>query len=265
MRPLSPIINVDFSPNIKIFYAASNYDNFSFTVDIAGGIQYRFHKRVGIDTGLSFNTGMDYKKVKYSLVSGLECSREMYSVNLFAQFYFNLLVYFPLNIKLKDNYNLAFILKTGLKLDGWIMSYYFMTEKIGKDSQMYNGNFHDSVKDGPNINGLYYNYSKYINPINLGVHLGFAPKFYSNGMISIYPEIGYTFYVIPTFYGNRDKDKIGGYEYLLVRNNYDKNFTINDFKMAFDVGVSISFDFGTFEDNLSDIINKLKKEPKKEE
>jgi hypothetical protein len=143
-----------------------------------------------------------------------------------------------------------FLVKAGLKFDWWALSYYYL---YLDGAEINRGSYQDNVPDGPNIVGDYYNYSKYINHVNLGIHIGFAPKFHSSGIISVYPEIGATFYVLPTFYGWRDK-LIGGYNYILVRNNYIKDRSISDFKMSFNVGITLSFDFGKYDDNLTDIL-----------
>lgn len=262
LYPMSIVASLSFTPYINMYTPPANiYSSFSFTFDLSAGAQYRFHKIVGIDTGITLGIGMSYKKVSYIITNdpGFYV-RELYNAEIYLQYYLNALIYLPFNIKLKNNYNLAFIIKAGLKLDGWLLSYYYLFQNGAEISQ---GSYQDNKVDGPNVVGDYYNYSKYINPLNLGIHLGFAPKFHSSGMISVYPEVGATFYVIPTFYGWRDR-MIGGYEYILIRNNFIGNRTISDFKMSFNVGVTLSFDFGKYDDNLIDILKangKIKSKP----
>lgn len=252
LYPMSIVASLSFTPYVNIYTpVAVNYSSFTFTFDLSAGAQYRFHKIVGVDTGITLGIGMSYKKASYAITNDPQFYvRELYNAEIYLQYYLNALIYLPFNVKLKNNYNLAFIIKAGLKLDGWLLSYYYLFQNGTEISQ---GSYQDNKVDGPNVVGDYYNYSKYINPLNLGIHLGFAPKFHSSGMISVYPEVGATFYVIPTFYGWRDR-MIGGYEYILIRNNYIGNRTISDFKISFNVGVTLSFDFGKADDNLVDIL-----------
>ncbi|HNZ27570.1 MAG TPA: hypothetical protein PLG34_12190 [Spirochaetota bacterium] len=252
LLPISIIVSLSYSPFINIYTPpASAYTSFTFTFDLSAGAQYRFHKTVGLDTGLTCSVGMSYKQTSYRITNDPTLyQKELYNVEIYLQYYLNALIYLPFNIKLKNNYNLMFLVKAGLKFDWWALSYYYL---YLDGAEINRGSYQDNVPDGPNIVGDYYNYSKYINHVNLGIHIGFAPKFHSSGIISVYPEIGATFYVLPTFYGWRDK-LIGGYNYILVRNNYIKDRSISDFKMSFNVGITLSFDFGKYDDNLTDIL-----------
>ncbi len=252
LKPFSIVFNFFYSPLFNIYNP--EFKNLSLSIagtfDIGASFQYRFNKFIGIEQGLFLNPGFDFSEAQYIEDNNMT----KYSQNLFSLFLelpFNLLIYIPLNKELKNNYKMVFIIKTGLLFNAWLYSFY----RIEKDSLLIQeGSFHDNIIDGPNQFKRSMDYSKVINPFNLGINLGVAFKFHSNSFFSIYPETGVKIFLLPTLYGY--SEKIGGYDTLLSRNDGRDDKTLFDFKISIYLGIGMSLDFGKSDDNLYDIIKK---------
>jgi hypothetical protein len=260
LLPLSISLALDLSPEFFIYQPVSNYTfEIASTFNLGLSFEYRFAKYFALDSGLFFNTGYHYQEGRYIRTgsSSTDIIR-LNNIDLFLQYRLSTKVYFPDPIKLKKNYRLLFAFRFGFVLDGWLMSYYFLSKN---DKLVSQGQMFDDKEDGPNAIGdyetfgEYYRYDKIYNNVNVGAHIGFMTKIYNDNKISISPEIGYIFYMIPITDGQKNGMDIVGSNALLARNNLtDDEKNLSDFKMQVEVGVSISFDFGNPDSNLYDLV-----------
>lgn len=255
LKPSSIVFNLFFSPFFNIYNPEFKGLSIAFatTFDLGAFYQYRFSKFIGVESGFSLNLGFDLTESKY-----IESNTIVnYSQNTFCFFLdipFNAVIYIPFEREFKNNYKLILLIKSGLILDLWLYSFY-RVEKNGIFIQQ--GSFHDNIIDGPNQFNRFVDYSKIINLINLGLNLSFGLKFHSNKWVSIYPELGIKFFLLPVLYGYNER--IGGYDLLLSRNNGINDKSIFDFKIQLYIGIGISIDFGNYSDNLYDIIKNKKR------
>lgn len=250
LRPFSIVFNFFYSPFFNIYNPEFKNLSISVSATFDNGLsfQYRFSKFIGIDQGLFLNLGFDLSEAHYFESNNLT----KYSQNIFCIFLdmpLNLVIYIPINKELKNNYNIIFLFKTGLVLELWVYSLYRITKDF---ILIQEGSFHDNIVDGPNQFERSVDYSKIINLVNLGINLGMAFKFHSNKFLSIYPELGVKFFILPTLYGYNER--IGGYDTLLSRNDGKLDKTLFDFKISFYTGMAISLDFGKAKDNLYNIL-----------
>ena len=96
--PLSFNLSIFWSPNIFVYYPVSNYTGeFSFTLDLGLGVEYRFNKILGFENMLFINLGYHYSETKYKdngYVCWMDPYLQMHEINLFIQLMSSFKFYF---------------------------------------------------------------------------------------------------------------------------------------------------------------------------
>lgn len=247
--PLSIGFHLSFDPNLFIYLPPCNYSkDFSFTSNIGFEIEYKMLNWFSLDTSVKIIPGFHYSETKYinnGVTPRSNNHLQFYIISIFFQYNLFFKFYLPFKHKFKNNRILKFFLYSGLTIDFWLFSYYFLFQN---NKLINKGNFFDTKKDGPNQVGNYYDYNLLYNRINLGINLGIGLRLYNNNFISIIPFVNYTFFVIPMLDGNKNEINLTGQYDILLRNNGSDDRTILDFKMTLSIGASFLFDFGKEQD-----------------
>lgn len=256
--PFSVSFFTAFCPEMFIYQPVSNYySEFAFAWDFGLNFEYRFYKWFALESGLFLNPGYHYQETHYKdMVTNDYHVLKLHNSDLFLQYRLSAKFYIPHVIDATKKFKLQFCIRAGFIFESWLMSFYYLYD----DGELIaSGNLFDTAPDGPNAWGADHPYHLIYNYVNIGGHLAFIPKFYNNSnSISIAPEIGFAFFMVPITDGSKNNRDIRGTDALLIRNDGDVDSPIRDFKMQFEIGVSIGYSLGKEGNNLYDLLVKNK-------